>query len=111
MFLLTFNASCTIMSNKVCTIKSNVSTDTYHIFGSRSVSLNVASLNILVYGMINLLYYDHWTGESKYFYVFLIPFTCFEFFEFFIKTNPSVIKIGTKFLGKTFISQSTNSIS
>ena len=36
----------------------------------RSISRNVASLNILVHDMINLLYYEHWTVKRKYFYVY-----------------------------------------
>ena len=35
----------------------------------RSISWNVASLNILVHDVINLLYYEHWTDKQKYFYV------------------------------------------
>ena len=31
----------------------------------RSISQNVASLNILVHDMINLLYHKHWTGKRK----------------------------------------------
>ena len=31
----------------------------------RYFSWNVASLNILVHGMINLLYYEHWTDKWK----------------------------------------------
>ena len=33
----------------------------------KSISQNVASLNILVNEMINLLYYKHWTDKRKYF--------------------------------------------
>ena len=35
----------------------------------RSVSQNVALLNILVHDMINSLYYDQLTDKRKYFYV------------------------------------------
>ena len=35
----------------------------------RSISRNVASLNILVHDVINLLYYKHRTDKRKYFYV------------------------------------------
>ena len=35
----------------------------------KSISQNVASLNILVNEMINLLYYKHWTDKRKYFQV------------------------------------------
>ena len=35
----------------------------------RIISQNVASLNLLVPEVINLLYYEHWTGKRKYFYV------------------------------------------
>ena len=35
----------------------------------RSISWNVAQLNILVHNVINLLYYEHWTEKQKYFYV------------------------------------------
>ena len=34
----------------------------------RSISRNVASLNILVHDVINLLHYEHWTDKRKYFY-------------------------------------------
>ena len=36
------------------------------------ISRNVASLNLLVYDMINLLYYEHWTDKQKDFYVYRI---------------------------------------
>ena len=26
---------------------------------------------ILVHDMINLLYYEHWTGKQKYFYIYI----------------------------------------
>ena len=32
----------------------------------RSISRNVAHLNILVHDMINLLYYEYWTDKQKY---------------------------------------------
>ena len=35
----------------------------------RSISRNVAHLNILVHDMINLLYYEYWTDKQKYLYV------------------------------------------
>ena len=37
----------------------------------RSISRNVAHLNILAHDMINLLYYEYWTGKQKYLYVYL----------------------------------------
>lgn len=30
---------------------------------------NVASLNVLIHDVINLLYYEHWTHKRKYFYI------------------------------------------
>ena len=33
----------------------------------KSYSRNVASLNILVYDVINLLHYEHWTDKQKHF--------------------------------------------
>ena len=38
----------------------------------RSISRNVAHLNILVHDMINLLYYEYWTDKQKYLYVYLM---------------------------------------
>ena len=38
----------------------------------RSISRNVAHLNILVHDMINLLYYEYWTDKQKYLYVYLL---------------------------------------
>ena len=38
----------------------------------RSISRNVISLNILVHGVVNLLYYEHSTDKRKYFYVLKI---------------------------------------
>ena len=35
----------------------------------RSISRNVAALNILVQDLINLLYYEHWTDKRNNFYV------------------------------------------
>ena len=35
----------------------------------RSISWNVVYLNILVHGVINLLYYEYWTDKQKYFHV------------------------------------------
>ena len=35
----------------------------------RSISRNVAELNILVHDVITLLYYEYWTDKQKYFYV------------------------------------------
>ena len=35
----------------------------------RSISRNVAHLNILVRDVIKLLYYEYWTEKQKYFYV------------------------------------------
>lgn len=35
-----------------------------------SISWNVALLIILVHDVISLLYYQHWTGKRKHFYVF-----------------------------------------
>ena len=45
----------------------------------RSVSRNVASLNLLVYVVINLLYYGHWTDKWNYFYV------CENYIAFFCR--------------------------
>ena len=39
----------------------------------RSISRNVASLNILVHDVINLLYYEHWT-ESKNIFTYSKPY-------------------------------------
>ena len=36
----------------------------------RSISQNVASVNILGHDLISLLYYEHWTEKWKYFYVY-----------------------------------------
>ena len=36
----------------------------------RSISRNVASLNILIHDLINLFYYEHWTDKRNYFYVY-----------------------------------------
>ena len=36
----------------------------------RSISRNVAHLNILVHDMINLLYHEYWTDKQKYLYVY-----------------------------------------
>ena len=38
----------------------------------KSISRNVASLNILVNDVRNLLYYEHWIDKRKYFYVYAI---------------------------------------
>ena len=38
----------------------------------RSISQNVAHLNILVHDMINLLYYEYWTDKQKYLYEYRI---------------------------------------
>ena len=38
----------------------------------RSISRNVAHLNILAHDMINLLYYGYWTDKQKYLYVYSI---------------------------------------
>ena len=35
----------------------------------RSISQNVAHLNILVHDLINLLHYEYWTDKQKYFYI------------------------------------------
>ena len=35
----------------------------------RSISFNVAILNILVHHVINLLYYEQWTDKKKYIYI------------------------------------------
>ena len=42
----------------------------------RSITRNVAHLNILVHYVINVLYYEYWTDKQKYFYVcsFIIKF-------------------------------------
>ena len=40
-------------------------------YDGRTISRNVASLNILD-GVINLLYYEHWTDKQNYFYVYLL---------------------------------------
>ena len=45
-----------------------VSRDTSPMMGE--VSRNVAHLNILVHDVINLLHYEYWTDEQKYFYVY-----------------------------------------
>ena len=42
----------------------------YFSHDGRSISRNIASLNILVHDVINLLYYEHWTDKRKYFYVY-----------------------------------------
>ena len=36
----------------------------------RSISQNGAHLNILFHVVISLLYYEYWTDEQKYFYVY-----------------------------------------
>ena len=38
----------------------------------RSISRNVAHLNILVHDVINFLYYRYWTDKQKYFYVYIL---------------------------------------
>ena len=51
-----------------------ISRNTSPIIGSddgRSISQNVAHLNIIVHDMINLLYYEYWTDKQKYLYVYL----------------------------------------
>ena len=50
-------------------IKIFIDTDNKLVDG-RSISQNVASLHILVHDVINFLYYEHWTEERKYFYVY-----------------------------------------
>ena len=35
----------------------------------RSISQNVASLNIICHDVINILHYEHWSNKQKYFYV------------------------------------------
>ena len=48
-----------------------VSRDTFPIIwpdDERSISRNVADLNILVHDPINLLYYEYRTDKQKYFY-------------------------------------------
>ena len=47
-------------------IKIFIDTDNKLVDG-RSISQNVASLHILVH---DFLYYEHWTEERKYFYVY-----------------------------------------
>ena len=44
----------------------------------RSISQNVAHLNILVHDVINLLYYEYWTDKQKYFYVYSGTFSMTE---------------------------------
>ena len=36
----------------------------------RSISPDVASLNILVHDIIDLIYYEHWLDKQKYFYLY-----------------------------------------
>ena len=36
----------------------------------RSISWNVARLNILVHDVINLSYYEYWADKQKYFYIY-----------------------------------------
>ena len=43
----------------------------------RSISRNIAHLNILVHDMINLLYYEYWTDKQKYLYVNIIKLKYF----------------------------------
>ena len=47
----------------------------------RSISRNVAHLNILVHDMINLLYYEYWTDKQKYLYVYILFGFLFELFK------------------------------
>ena len=42
----------------------------HHPDDGRSISWNLAYLNILVHDVINLLYYEYWTDKQKYFYVY-----------------------------------------
>ena len=53
---------------QVCLMRLG-SRDTSPLDDGRSISQNVALLNILVHDVINLLYYEHWTDKYKYFYV------------------------------------------
>ena len=39
------------------------------------VSWNIASLNIFVHDVINLLYYEHWADKPKYFQVYIFSLT------------------------------------
>ena len=47
----------------------------------RSISRNVAHLNILVHDVINLLYYEYWTDKQKYLYVFQNFALIYAFFQ------------------------------
>ena len=48
-----------------------------HDFGG-IISPILASLNTLAHDVINVLYYEHWTDEQKYFYVYseIVNSTC-----------------------------------
>ena len=52
----------------------------HHRDDGRSISRNVANLNILVHDMINLLYYEYWTDKQKYLYgsVYTYNFSVYE---------------------------------
>ena len=45
-----------------------------HYHDGRSISRNVAALEILVHDVINLLYYEHWTDKQNYFYLYMWVF-------------------------------------
>ena len=54
----------------------------------RSISRNVAHLNVLVQDMINLLYYEYWTDKQKYFYVYNYNIKYFNIYIFcFIRST------------------------
>ena len=67
-------------------------------------SQNVASLNILVHDMINLLYYEHWTGKQKYFYLYFTPFSSVFIFDC-EHVNASWLDLSSNFL-KYFVRES-----
>ena len=56
------------------------------------ISRNVAYLNILVHDMINLLYYEYWTDKQKYFYIFTMLSSFFEFSKLILWNVKSVLQ-------------------
>ena len=71
-FFIVFSTS-KLISSLISEKKSALSSPNFSlstlITNGRSISQNLAHLNILVHDEINLLYYEYWTDKQKYFYV------------------------------------------